>query len=190
MQTKKFTFFIKGVDSDVFYETEDNQFHCVNHLFHTKDKSLDTAMAQMDDELYNYSLTLCHNQGDYFTSEKDISEIPANIRIFLGASEVLSKASSDVSYINLLDDINSLNVASLTASKDYATVLYVPFDEIWITNLYKTLEQLCSLSSDISYSLAYKFENEKVTDKEWEVVLNIVKTLSKTTGNQFIITNC
>ena len=192
MLTKKFNYYIQGIKTEVYYNDEDNFFHCWNILGEIKNYSINSALQEVERKLKDYREKIIKpldNYSNIFTTDKDITEVPSNVKIFLGTEEILNKAVFDTGYINLLTEAKTSLYGALMSSNEYPASLVIPLTDNWLATLYAELEKIVSLSSYITYTLSYKLGNPMMNTRDWLIVLNIIKTLkTRYEKNEFIIT--
>ena len=187
METKKFTFFIKGIKTNVSYDDEKETFQFENHIAFLSNQNLVNGLKAMEETLDNCINSYTLTKDGYYVTYKDFCEVPADIRILLGAENIKLEAQNELSYINLLGDIDSCYTSQISGSMDYPMTLYIPKTENWIVDMYQALLRAIQLSSNTVFSLSYKFKQD-IEDNDWNLVLSTIKRLNSN-DNKFIITN-
>lgn len=190
MKTKEYTYYIKNIETRVYYDDADGSFHCESAFVNLKNPDLTQALLDAEQYYLDYFNKITNIKDGYYTTEIDISNVPNDIQIFLGRQEPLNKATFNVDYINLLSDAKTSPYGALIESQRHSSAIILEYSEDWLLNIYKELEKLSSLSSNFTYALTYKFGKEDINDRDWDIVLNVIKTLkNRYPSNNFVICN-
>lgn len=187
MNTKRYEFFIKGIKTNVSYNDEKKTFQFENHITFLSNQNLENGLKAIEETLDNCINSYTLTKDDYYVTDKDFYEVPADIRILLGAENIKLEAQKELSYINLLGDIETCHQSQISGSKDYPMTLYVPKTDNWIVNMYQALLKAIQFSSNTVFSLSYKFKQD-IEDSDWNLVLSTIKRLNNN-DNKFVITN-
>ena len=187
MNTKRYEFFIKGIRTNVSYDDEKKTFQFENHIAFLSNQNLENGLKAMEETLDNCINSYTLTKDDYYVTDKDFYEVPSDIRILLGVENIKLEAQKELSYINLLGDIETSHQSQISGSKDYPMTLYVPKTDNWIVDMYQALLKAIQFSSNTVFSLSYKFKQD-IEDNDWNLVLSTIKRLNSN-DNKFIITN-